>query len=107
MSESHAHSVEHHKNHIRTYWIIFGALVIGTIVTVWAWTFRLSSVLLTVALALLIASSKATLVAGWFMHLVGEQKMIYVILGFTFFFFLGMMLLTVWSHSDVPTFDLP
>lgn len=107
MSESHAHSAEHHKSHIRTYWMVFGALVIGTIITVAAYFIHLPTIFLTVLVALLIASTKASLVAGWFMHLVGEQKMIYVILGFTFFFFLGMMLLTVWSHSDVPTFDLP
>jgi hypothetical protein len=28
--------------------------------------------------------------------------MIYVILGFTVFFFLGMMLLTVWAMADIP-----
>ncbi|MFN0068082.1 MAG: cytochrome C oxidase subunit IV family protein [Limisphaerales bacterium] len=114
MAETHAHAHaqgEHshadHKKHVRTYWLVFAALVVGTVVTVWAWTFHLPSVLLTVALALLIAGTKASLVAGWFMHLVGEQKMIYVILGFTVFFFLGMMLLTLWSHADVPRLDLP
>ncbi|MEI2685574.1 MAG: hypothetical protein V9G14_04310 [Cypionkella sp.] len=44
-----------------------------------------------------IASVKASLVAGWFMHLASEQRMIYAILGFTAFFFLGMMLLTMWA----------
>lgn len=114
MAESHAHAPAHadhshadHRKHVRTYWLVFAALVVGTIVTVWAWTFHLPSVLLTVALALLIAGTKASLVAGWFMHLVGEQKMIYVILGFTFFFFLGMMLLTLWAHGDIPRLDLP
>lgn len=106
-SHSHTHSAEHHAGHIRKYWLVFAALVVGTGVTVWAWTFHIPSVLLTVALALLIAGTKASLVAGWFMHLVAEQKMIYVILGFTFFFFLGMMFLTLWSFSDIPRLDLP
>lgn len=106
-SHSHTHSAEHHAGHIRKYWLVFAALVVGTIITVAAYFVHLPTVFLTVLVALLIASTKASLVAGWFMHLVAEQKMIYVILGFTFFFFLGMMFLTLWSFSDIPRLDLP
>jgi caa(3)-type oxidase subunit IV len=104
---AHAHDPAAHKKHVRTYWTIFIALIIGTVITVAAYFVHLPTVFLTVLVALLIAGTKAGLVAGWFMHLVGEQKMIYVILGFTFFFFLGMMLLTVWADADMPVLDLP
>lgn len=107
MADPHSHSAGHHKSHIRKYWLVFVALVIGTIITVVAYFIHLPTVFLTVLVALLIASTKASLVAGWFMHLVGEKKMIYLILGFTFFFFLGMMFLTLWSFVDVPKLALP
>ena len=40
---------------------------------------------------------KGFLVAGYFMHLISEKKMIYGILIATVFFFTGLMFLTVWS----------
>ena len=52
---------------------------------------------LAIAIALFIASVKAFLVAGYFMHLISERKMIYIILAFTVFFFAGLMYLTIWS----------
>ena len=37
------------------------------------------------------------------MHLLSERKMIYGLLAFTGFFFLGLMVLTVCSFADFPT----
>lgn len=101
--------MSHHdaQKGIRTYLLIFGALILGTIITVAAWKVHMPTLFLTVLVALIIASVKASLVAGWFMHLASEQKMIYAILGFTAFFFLGMMGLTLWAMSDAPTHALP
>lgn len=96
------HKAQHAHGHTKVYWWIFFGLVIGTILTVVAWKIHMPTLFLTVALALVIATAKASLVAGWFMHLTKEAKMIYVILGFTVFFFLGMMLLTVWAMADIP-----
>jgi hypothetical protein len=36
------------------------------------------------------------------MHLISERKMIYGIMAFTAFFFLGLMFLTIASYSDFP-----
>lgn len=101
--------MSHHDAHKgnRTYHLVFGALIVGTILTVLAWKIHMPTLFLTVAVALIIAGVKASLVAGWFMHLASEQKMIYAILGFTAFFFLGMMLLTLWAMNDAPTHALP
>lgn len=57
---------------------------------------------LTVAVALFIASVKAFLVAGFFMHLISEKKMIYGILAATVFFVIGLCFLTIWSMHDFP-----
>ena len=49
-----------------------------------------------------IACGKASLVAGYFMHLISERKMIYGLLVFTAFFFLGLMFLTSRPIADFP-----
>ena len=36
------------------------------------------------------------------MHLISERKMIYGLLAFTAFFFLGLMFLTVSAYADFP-----
>ena len=36
------------------------------------------------------------------MHLISERKMIYSVLGFTAFFFVGLMVLTLGAHHDFP-----
>ena len=56
-----------------------------------------------IAVALFIAVIKGTLVASYFMHLISERKLIYGLLGFTVFFFLGLICLTVWAFADFPT----
>jgi cytochrome c oxidase subunit IV len=94
MSDHHGHDI---KSEVRRYIIVFICLLVGTVVTVGAYYVHLPSVALTVAVALFIASVKAFLVAGYFMHLMSEKKMIYGILTATVFFFAGLMYLTIWS----------
>ena len=94
MSDHHGHDVQ---QEVRRYLTVFGCLLAGTILTVGAYYLHLPSVALTIAVALFIASVKAFLVAGYFMHLISEKKMIYGILATTVFFFAGLMYLTVWS----------
>jgi cytochrome c oxidase subunit IV len=94
MSNHNGHDVRHE---VRRYVLVFLALLVGTVLTVGAYYLHLSSIALTVAVALLIASIKAFLVAGYFMHLISEKKMIYGILIATVFFFAGLMYLTIWS----------
>ena len=83
--------------------MVFLALIVGTIITVGAYFVHIESMALTIALALFIASVKAFLVAGYFMHLMDEKKMIYGILASTVFFFIGLMGLTIWAMHDFPT----
>jgi cytochrome c oxidase subunit 4 len=95
MSDNHdAHDVQ---KHVKKYLLVFYLLIVGTIATVAASWLHIDSVKLTVAIALFIACIKAFLVAGYFMHLISEKKMIYGILAATLFFFVGLMYLTLWS----------
>lgn len=99
-------SPEEIKKSIRTYVIIFGALLVGTVLTVWAATleFNRTHPAAGITVALIIASVKSFLVAGYFMHLLSEKKAIYAMLASTAFFFLGLMGLTLWSMNDFPFF---
>lgn len=92
-----AHEIEEAKKHIRTYLIIGVALMIGTVMTVWASRINFGKSEYNIILALLIASTKGFLVVGFFMHLLSEKKMIYSVLVFTVFFFSALMYLTLWS----------
>jgi cytochrome c oxidase subunit IV len=92
-----ANSTHELKKEVRRYLLVFYALLIGTLLTVAAYYIHLPTMAWTVALALFIATTKAFLVAGYFMHLISERKMIYAILVATVFFFASLMYLTIWS----------
>jgi caa(3)-type oxidase subunit IV len=93
------HSIEAVRKHMRQYLIVGVALLIGTILTVWASLINFGSRKINIIVALFIASCKGFLVAGFFMHLISEKKMIYSVLAFTAFFFSGLMYLTLWSMA--------
>src|ERR1700749_481401 len=101
-STATAEHSDHIAHHVRRYLYVFVALILGTIFTVWASYIHFPSREINIAVALVIASCKAFLVAGYFMHLVSEKKMIYGVLGFTAFFFAGLVALTLWSMHDFP-----
>jgi len=89
------------SKHIRGYMIVGGTLLIGTILTVLASYVELGHQW-NIVLALVIATVKASLVALFFMHLISERQMIYIVLAFTAFFLIGLMFLTIGSFSDFP-----
>ena len=93
---------QHIAKHVKVYITVFIALLVGTVVTVGLYYLHFNSVAVTVTIALFIATIKASLVAGFFMHLVSERKAIYAILAFTAFFFAGLMALTIWAMHDNP-----
>jgi cytochrome c oxidase subunit IV len=93
---------DHFSHHVRRYLFVFYALLFGTLITVGASYIPFGNHAINIAVALCIASGKAFLVGGYFMHLISERKMIYGLLGFTVFFFAGLMFLTVYAFSDFP-----
>ncbi len=86
------------SKHIKGYLIVGGTLLLGTILTVLASYVDLGHHW-NIVLALVIATVKSSLVILFFMHLISEKQMIYIVLGFTVFCFIGLMLLTLWSSS--------
>ena len=94
-----AHSDHDIKAHVRTYMMVFGALLVLTVVTV-AVSYLQMPVGAAVTLALIIASFKASLVAMYFMHLKGEVKIIYWSLYLTVVFFVLLFALPMWTEAD-------
>jgi cytochrome c oxidase subunit 4 len=97
-----AHVPDHFSHHVRRYLFVFYALLFGTIVTVLASFIPFGSRAINIGVALVIACGKGFLVAGYFMHLISERKMIYGILAFTVVFFIGLMFLTLFAFGDFP-----
>lgn len=95
-------SQEDVAHHVRRYLYVFYALLFGTLITVGASYIPFGDHAINIGVALLIASGKAFLVAGFFMHLISEKKMIYGLLAFTVFFFIGLMFLTIFAMGDFP-----
>ncbi len=90
------------KEHVRRYLFVFYALLFGTLATVGASYIPWGNREINIAVALFIAICKGSLVACYFMHLISERKLIYGILIFTAFFFLGLMFLTLGAYLSFP-----
>ena len=96
---SDATSAEAVNRKVRTYMVVFVALAGLTILTVAVAYLRLPSVPALI-IAFAIAALKASLVAGYFMHLISEKKIIYSILLLTVGLLIGMYALTGLGLSD-------
>ncbi|MER3523151.1 MAG: cytochrome-c oxidase [Ignavibacteria bacterium] len=82
------------KKSVRTYILVFVALMVLTMITVAISTLHLD-VAAAVTVALIVATIKGSLVAGFFMHLISERKLIYATLILTAVFFVALMFLPV------------
>lgn len=83
---------------LKVYFNVLGALLILTIITVAA--SRVDFGHMNTVIALVIASIKATLVLGYFMHLKYDDKLYWVIFGISVFF---LILLYFFSELDILT----
>jgi len=86
-----------HISPIRTYLAIFGALMVGTVVTVVAAMTNLGALNFPVAIA--IAITKATLVVLFFMHVKYSSKMTKLIVGTALFFLAILFVETMMDYT--------
>ena len=97
-----AHAVDIDKQ-VRRYMVVFVTLLAMTVVTVGVSYMHLA-VHEAVTLALLIACFKASLVFLFFMHLISEKRVIFIVLAFTAAFFLVLLsvpILTILDHIHI------
>jgi len=90
------------KSYVRRCALVFLAVLCTTSMMITASFANLGGWPVKVAAILAIAVVNACIVAGFLMHLLSEKKTIYIVLGFTAFFFAGLMGLTVWAMHDMP-----
>jgi cytochrome c oxidase subunit 4 len=95
--EHGAHNV---AKHVRKYLLVGATLITFTGITVWLSYVDFGSRKANIAVAMLVATFKAGLVATIFMHLANEKRLIYRILVFTAFFVLGLFFLTYLAWYD-------
>ena len=103
----HAAHIEAHPGHdpadidrhVRIYITVFVSLMVLTIITV-AISYLHLPIAWAVAVALLVATIKGSLVACYFMHLISEKKLIYAVMGLTVAFFVVLLALPVLTHHD-------
>ncbi len=96
-TEHYAHDV---SKHVRGYLIVGGTLIVCTALTVFLSYVNFGSQKANVAVALLLATFKAGLVAYVFMHLSAEKKLIYRVLLFTGIFVFALFWLTYLAWYD-------
>ncbi len=87
---------EHHVVPVKTYLAIFGALMVGTVLTVTVAKYNFGS--LNVLIALTIASIKATLVILFFMHVYYSSKLTKVVIGAGIFWFAILIIMTITDY---------
>jgi cytochrome c oxidase subunit 4 len=87
------------KSHLGKYWMIGAALLVFTGITVAANQLHLE-VPLAIAVALIIAVTKGSMVAAVFMHLSHEKKWIYGALLLTLVFFIVLMAVPFLTVND-------
>ena len=95
-----AHSADHVRKHLKLYYTIFGALLVLTLITVGASYIDFGSSAANITVALIIATVKATLVAGFFMHLTTEKATIHRFLVATVIFAIALFALTALQWYD-------
>ena len=96
MTSDHAVDID---RHVRIYITVFVALMALTLITV-AVSYLDLPTAMAVPVALFIATVKGSLVAGYFMHLISEKKLIYAVLMLTAAFFAALLALPVVTHSN-------
>ena len=95
MNESEA---AHVRAHVKIYVMVFVALAVLTIVTV-AISYLHLPTALAIAVAMVVATVKASLVAGYFMHLFSEEKVIIYLLALCAAFLVFLFALPLFTET--------
>ena len=95
--EEYAHGI---RKHVRGYLMVGATLLVFTGVTVALSYVHFGTQKANIAVAMLVATFKAGLVAAIFMHLAAEKRLLI----FTGFFVLGLFWLTFLAWYDYPIF---
>lgn len=90
------------EKHIKQYKMVFYALLVLTVLTVGV-SYIDFGVALGIAVGLLVATVKGSLVLSIFMHLLEEKPIILWTMAFTMLFFFVMIFLILWHDAAIPS----
>ncbi len=93
------------QKHVRIYIAVFVSLAFFTVATVTVSHLHLPTHY-AIAVALLIATIKGSLVACYFMHLISEKKLILIVLLLTALFFFVLLLIPYWTVDEISRFHV-
>jgi cytochrome c oxidase subunit 4 len=96
MTTDHAADID---RHVRVYITVFVALMALTVITVTVSYLHLPPAM-AVTVALFVATVKGSLVACYFMHLISEKRLIFVVLVITVVNFAALLALPIFTHSN-------
>ena len=99
MSATPPEDIEEIRKHVKVYIGVFVALMILTVLTV-AVSYLQLVVPLAITVALIVAVTKGSLVASFFMHLISEKRLIYWVLLFTVVAWVALLLLPLLGMAD-------
>src|SRR2546427_11260185 len=99
--EEYAHGI---RKHVRGYLMVGATLLAFTAITVALSYVHFGTPKANIAVAMLVATFKAGLLAAIFMHLAAVKRLIYRILIFSGFFVLRLLWLTFLAWYDEPIF---
>ena len=92
------HAAPHHQAPLAAYFVVFGALMVLTVLTVWVSRIDLGT--LNTAVAMAIAIVKALVVILWFMHVIHSPRLTWIVVISSF---LWLAVLFVLTFSDYLT----
>ncbi len=95
------HTVEEIQKSVKVYMGVFVVLAVLTVVTV-AVSYLHLNMTMAIVVALIVASVKGSLVAGYFMHLLSERGLVFWVLGFSAFFFIVCLVIPTFTHMGYP-----
>ena len=96
LTSQHAADID---RQVKIYITVFVALMALTVVTVAVSYLHLSTPM-AITVALFVATVKGSLVACYFMHLISEKRLIYVVLAITVIKFVALLALPVLTHGN-------
>ncbi len=99
VSGAHAHAHADIDKQVKIYITVFVALMALTLITV-AVSYLDLSTPMAIGVALFVATIKGSLVACYFMHLISERKLIYVVLAITVIKFIALLALPAFTHGN-------
>jgi cytochrome c oxidase subunit 4 len=85
--------------HVKIYITVFVSLMALTLITVGISYLHLP-VAMAIAVAMIVATTKGSLVACYFMHLISEKRLIFAVLALTVLFFVVLLFVPVITHSN-------